>query len=64
MGLGEGTLALQARRDGRFEEFSQGAEVRPRAGVVHALPGIDDRALRTDEQMRHRGNRLGVRCGA
>src|SRR5918912_800207 len=56
MGLGEGALALQARRDGRFEEFSQVAKVRPRAGVVHALPGIDNWALRTDEQMRHRGN--------
>ena len=64
MRLGEGALALQARRDGRFEEFSQVAEVPPRAGVVHPLPGIDDRALRTDEQMRYRGNHLGVRCAA
>ena len=64
MCLGEGALALQARRDGRFEELSQVTEGCPRAGVVDTLSGVDDRALRLHEQTRHRGNRPGVRPGA
>src|SRR5947209_1154027 len=60
MVFGEGALALQTRRDGCFEEFSQFFERRPRFGVVHALTGVDDWPLGTREDRGYSGDVLGV----
>ena len=47
--LGERALPLEAGRDRALEELGERPEAFPGLGVVHALTGVDDRALRRHE---------------
>ena len=51
-------LALEARGDRRFEQLSDLLQLIPATGIVHALSGIDERALRLDER---RSGRIDIR---
>ena len=50
MSLREGALALEARAHRRFEQLGDGLQLSPGLGVVHALPRVDQRALRRDQR--------------
>ena len=62
--LREGALALRLVVTGRFQQFRQFLQLRPRLGVMDALPGVDHRPLRRDQHARHLVHRLRVRPGA
>ena len=66
MRLGERALALKARRDRRLQELGQLAQGLPGPRVVHALAGVDDRALGRHQSLRHPRHvaRIGRRAQA
>ena len=61
MCLGEGALALDAGRDGDFEQFSELAQLAPGSSVMHTLTGIDDGQFGFDEDLRGLAHGSGIR---
>jgi hypothetical protein len=60
MAFREAALAAQRRHHRGFEEFGERLELRPGFRVMHALAGVDNRALGGDQRLGDLRHRLRV----